>query len=142
MKKVIKQHRLSKDLLELIEQFEWFFETHYTESGVEYKETDAIDNRAATIEMVRDYKEIVISIYPLFFKQSKQKQKEILLHEFTHTLILPLQIAAESAIEGAFVNEAMLKSALEQSTSAVQMRLASLLEGNSRFMVEAYKKIK
>lgn len=49
---------------------------------------------------------------------------------------------AYNAVNGKFINNDTMMDAVESVTCAVTERLSSLLEGNSKFMVEAYKKVK
>mgnify|MGYP006972433322 CR=1 FL=1 len=137
----MKKNKLSKDLIHLIEQLDWFFEIRYYDRTIRYEKTDK-EGINAEVSVQSDYKRVRLNIYPAFFTQPKKEQRKIILHEYVHTVLWPLQMQAYNAVNGKFINNETMMDAVESVTCAVTERLSSLLEGNSKFMVEAYKKVK
>ena len=112
-----------------ISQLEYMSSVQNYDKSVIYMESDN-DGTAASVCIDEKYQRIDLRIYPCFFTNSLQNQREYLVHEFVHVLLLPLQDAVYDLQEGKLVTKRESDKALEKSTSAVTEILVRLLMKN------------
>ena len=128
-----------KRLMAFTDQMEYLFAVNNYDRSFTYKEQDS-EGVGAEVEINVPYQRINIAIYPIFWKHTLKEQREMILHEFCHTVIQPVQAVARDLFEGKFRTEQERKDAVEQSTSQVAQLLDSLLRGRSLYARKAYEK--
>ena len=128
-----------KRLMAFTDQMEYLFAVNNYDRSFTYKELDS-DDLCAEVELTVPYQRINIAIYPIFWTLTLKEQRELILHEFCHILIQPVQTVAWDLFEGKFRTEKERKDAVEQSTSRVAQLLDSLLRGRSSYARKAYEK--
>lgn len=92
----------------------------------------------AEIEIFEDYQRINIIIYPLFFSNTRENQRQYLLHEFCHYLTNDVFEAGDSLRHGQFVSPKQMGAANEKSTSKIANIIEALLLGKCGYARDAY----
>jgi len=124
-------------ILDLLEAFDWMFQTMYHSRSVVIKDQDD-ENKAAEIFFRKEYQDMELSIYPCFFKQDAKKQRKNILHELCHTLTLPGKQAMHDLLDGKLVTADMIQSINEEETSRIENIIDSLLKGRMDYARKAY----
>lgn len=132
--------REEKRLMSFTDQMEFLFAVNNYDRSFTYKQKDDKEWVAVEIEINVPYQRINTAIYPIFWTYSLKEQRKILLHEFCHIIIQPVQAVAADLFEGKFRTEEERKNAIEQSTSRVTQLLDSLLQGKNKYAAKAYEK--
>lgn len=124
----------------LCEDLSWFFDMRNKEELHRFHDDPAPDSHdcAADVTLDERYQRLTINFYPRFWELSLEQQRKALLHEYTHTIIAPVQEIAQSLREGHLVTDVQLTEAVERVTSSIENRLDGLLQGRYRFLREGY----
>lgn len=128
-----------KRVFDLLEQLEYLFMVNGYSRSVSFKKTD-VGVTAADVSIDRSYQRIHISIYPIFWEEDLQDQRKALLHEFCHTVTVPVQEVGEDLLKGKLRTSDELQKAVEETTSRVENLLDAQLRGRNRYARIAYKK--
>lgn len=128
--------------MDLLEQMDWFFamKNHERDLFICKEEKQDCPSCAAEITMNERYSRISIRLYPPFWEQPLENQRETLLHEMCHTLILPVQHEATELLDGKLRTSDQVAYAVENSTSRVTIIIDALLCNGRKFMRDAYRK--
>jgi hypothetical protein len=131
-----------KKIMKLLEQLDWMFSIQNFERSIifekeeEYFNDDPVFCRVAYDEA---YQRVIIYFYPHFFRTGLKKQREILLHEFVHTITIPLYRMARNLHNGQLYTPEQIRQEHEQATSKIEKLLDKLLCGGMRYAKVAYK---
>src|SRR3990167_7601545 len=128
-----------KRLMAFTDQMEFLFAVNNFDRSFTWEKTDK-EGIAAEVTISIPYQTFNIAFYPLFWTQTLKEQREILLHEFCHSLIVPIQNVASDLFEGRFRTEKERKDAVEESTSRITQLLDALLRRKSLYARKAYEK--
>lgn len=131
-----KEERRIQDFLT---QMEGAFGVQNYDRSVHFAKEDH-ENNAAKVDIYEDYQRFKITIYPCFWENSLEHQREFLLHEFCHYLVEPLSQLSWDMIQGNLQTKEHRRVAVEKSTSLITNIVAKLLTDNMQFAKSAYKK--
>lgn len=121
-------------------QLDWFFGLKGYERNLIFCEKDE-SSISASITTEENYQRITLKIYPCFFEETLEAQREIILHEYSHTILQTTKVLAYNLLEGNLETKKTIDYENERATSKIQHLLNSLLEGNSQYVVKAYKNV-
>lgn len=126
-----------KKIQQFLKDFQWMFGVqNYTRTLIYSK--DNKDEAAAEIRIDEDYQRIRITIYPCFFENTIENQREYLLHEFCHYLTDPIAEIACDLANGKVQTDYNRRFANEKSTSRTTNIIDKLLTDNLTFAKRAY----
>jgi hypothetical protein len=131
-----------KKIMHLLEQFDWMFGCQNFDRSVVFKKEDEyIDDRrrVCVINYHEDYQEMTVLIFPCFFEKNLQEQRKILLHEFVHTITIPLNRIACNLHDGVLCTPEQIRHEHERATSKIDNILNRLLIGGMTYAKKAYK---
>lgn len=126
-----------KKVEEFLKTFDFLFGVQYYEKSITY--SDQKQNVFADIIVDREYQRINITIYPKFFQQSLQEQRQTLIHELCHTITEDLSDIGESLLAGRLKTKEDLRVANEEATSKIANLLDRFLQDKFDFAKKAYK---
>lgn len=139
MKKQKDPHKKTKKKIdEFLESLEFFTSTQNYDKGIVYKKEDD-SGKLAEISVEKNYQRVTLSIYPAFFRESPDEQRNTLIHEGVHILLAPIQYKGTDMLNGNLVTKDSFIFSLEESTSKVTEVLVRLLDGKLKYMAKAYK---
>lgn len=130
--------REGKRIQKFLKDFQWMFGLQNYDRTLTFAKEDK-DNLAASVVIEEDYQRIKISIFPCFFENSLEHQREYLLHEFCHYLTDPVAEIACDLANGRVQTDYSRRFANEKSTSRTANIIRSLLIDNMTFAKKAYK---
>ncbi len=133
-KPTLKQKKRVDDLLE---QFDWFFGVQNYDRAIIYKE-EADGEACCAIERSEDYHRLTLKIYPIFWEEKIEDQRQYLLHEFCHCITGPLIDLLDEQRNGKLVSQEQTRHANERATSSMEHMVDALLRGKKTFMKKAY----
>lgn len=131
--------KYDKKIIELLEKFDWMFQTTYHDKKISIMKEDE-DGKMAEIVYVQEYQQIEVRVYPLFFKHSKGEQRKALLHEMCHVINAPSKRISSELLEGKLITPEQIRMANEEATSKIENLLDRLLTGGLGYAKQAYKK--
>ncbi len=92
-----------------------------------FKEADENENVAAKMQSKNSYRMATLLIYPRFFKETKEKRFEIIVHELCHIITGIQNGLINTAAKGIQITEPELAYAYEEETSWFAQILCKLL---------------
>lgn len=119
-------------------EMQWMFGLQNYDRSFFFEEKDE-KNYACKVEIEEDYQRIVIRIYPCFFDNNLENQREYLLHEFCHFLTDAISTIAYNMAMGDLETDKNRKEANEKSVSRTTNIMDKLLTGKLDFAKKAYK---
>lgn len=127
-------------LMALTDQLEYLFAVNNYDRSFVWKQQDTPELVGADVTISIPYQRITICVYPVFWTHTLREQREMILHEFCHTIIQPIQNVATDLFEGKFRTEKERIDAVEHATSRVAQLLDAQLRGKNRYARIAYEK--
>lgn len=92
----------------------------------------------ASIDVKEDYQRIYISLYPRFFTDTREHQRQYILHEFCHYFADDLNLLVHDLLEGKLVTQEQRRMANEKAASRACNIIESLLLGFDKKAQQAY----
>lgn len=133
-----RTERQKKRIMKFLEDMQWLFQVqNYDRKLTLMKENDG--DKCAEVTFNEDYQRIKIKIYPCFFEETLVEQRKALLHEFCHTITIPMNKIMIDFIQGKSVTEETACNIHERSTSQIENILDGLLQGKLSYARRAYK---
>lgn len=129
----------NKQVEALLDELQYLFAFQNYEWCIKYHKEDN-DRTLASICMEEDYQRLIINIFPIFHKQTKETQRKTLIHELCHFLILPLHKLTESLMKGELNTTEHLRNAVERTTSQCENMIDGLLTEDHDDARKAYAK--
>jgi hypothetical protein len=135
----MKATKQQKDRVKkLTAEFDEFFSISNFERSFMWMEEDHEDLVAADISVNFEYQRVHIRIYPCFWKEDRDTQRKMILHEFCHILLKRIQTVTEDLLAGKLRTENDKQSAIEECTSRITHLLDLQLSGYRRGVRTAY----
>lgn len=125
-------------IIKFLEDMQWLFQVQNYERKLNIKKEDE-DDKSAEITFNEDYQRITIKIFPCFFEQTLEEQRKALLHEFCHTITIPMNKLLVEYIDGKSITQETARMVHERSTSQIENILDGLLRGRFSYARKAYK---
>lgn len=137
MKKIPK--RISNLLIDLQQVFgvQNYDRTYTLEK--KNKEHASGGDLAASITIDDEYQRLHIRIYPCFFDNSFENQRQYILHEFCHLLTDDIYDVSFKLLTGVHHTREQTRTANEKSVSKTMNIIEALLLGKMSYAREAYK---
>ena len=136
----MKQKRNTKRVQKFLEQIEWAFELNNYQRTLVNKEHQPEDSPDLTAEVKTDeiYKTIELTLYPNFWDYSLTVQRDALLHELVHTILIKNKNISMDLLNGVHHSPQGVKDADEKSVTHITVLLSGLLQGRFRYIKQAY----
>lgn len=115
-----KRSKLPPHLHKLVDHLQEIFEIRNWDKHISFPVEDK-EHVAASIDTEEDYQRIHITIYPLFFRESRQQQREYILHEFCHMVTHGLVHLLDEFKRGNLVTPQQVKFECERATSRMAL---------------------
>lgn len=125
-------------VMNLVKELDFMFSVQYFQKTIIYMQNDD-EGISCDILVERDYNRLRLRIYPIFWKQSLQEQRETLLHEYCHIITDYQNQLVHNLLDGKLVTEEMRRHANEESTSRLEALFDTLLSGGMDYAKKAYK---
>lgn len=97
------------------------------------------ENSACTVMHDIEYQRLRITIYPCFWENTKENQREYLLHEYSHTITTELLSCINSLRAGTLITPQQTKSANEAATSKIKEIIEAFLRKSEPGVIAAWK---
>lgn len=127
-----------KKIHKLLDELTPLFCLQSYDKAVTIKEDDN-NSWVASVSIDDVYKTINVDIYPLFFKESPQKQRRAILHELSHTITTCNFYDALDILKGKFITARHLEDEMERANCMLEYILDLLLIGDGAEFKKAYK---
>lgn len=133
-KKATQTNNVSPKLIKLFEQLAQLFGVQMYDRSIYIEKRDKKSNEAcvAEIETHEDYQRLYITLYPKFFTNSLNHQRNYVLHEFCHYFSSELLQCADSLRSGQFVTPEQVRIASEKCTSRAANVIECLMLGRGK----------
>lgn len=132
-----------KHIEEFLGKIDWLFGLHNYDKRIILKKEDekSADNEGigARVSFREDYQDILVELFPLFFKESKEVQRKALLHELCHSFTLPSKHQLYNFLDGKFTTAQQIDFINERETSRIENLIEVLLTGQADYAKDAYK---
>ena len=132
-----EKNKTKARIFALMTELDWLFDYKNYDRGVVFEKQDE-KHLAAKVVEDREYQRITIHIYPSFFTESLENQRDYILHEFCHTFTHSLQQIAYDLLNGKLQTEPHIHNANEEATSRITRVISALLEGKKQFARKAF----
>lgn len=126
-----------RDVRNLVKKLSLFFGVQNMDREIRYMNDDDGDI-VSYIQYEEDYQRITLKIYPVFFEKTRSTQAKCLLHEFCHTITIPVQEAAINLLNGKFHSERDIRERSEKSTSQIENILHDMFVYGMKDMKDSY----
>lgn len=137
MLKKPSRNKVKKAVKKFIESMVWMFDYQNFDRTILFREKDE-DNLAAGVTIDKEYQRVTIFIYPCFFDNTIDSQRQYLLHEFCHTYTDILKKKASNLLNGKLETEESIRFSNEEATSRITNTLDALLQGKLGYARKAY----
>jgi len=125
-------------VINFVEEIQCMFSIQNFERKITFFDV-ASDNTQASFVFDEEYQRIDLKIYPIFFDQTLEEQRKVLLHELCHSFTNPQkQLTDNIIVDGLFVGKNQIHETCEKSTSQIENALDALLQGKLKYAVTAY----
>lgn len=115
-----------KRVVKFLEDMQWLFQVQNYERKLSIMKED-LDDKCAEVIFNEDYQRIQIKLFPCFFEQTLEEQRKALLHEFCHTITIPMNKLTIDFMSGKAVTEETVRTVHERSTSQIENIVDGLL---------------
>ena len=122
-----------------MEQLDYLFSVNNFDRSIIFKKEDKEDV-SADISIDIPYQRLTVNIYPVFWTHSRKEQREMILHEYCHTVSRPLNDVACDLQDGKLITKTQRKEAWEEVTSRTAQLLDAQLRGRNKYARVAYEK--
>ena len=129
----------NKKIIDLVNGLQWLFNVNGFEREIIFEKENE-KGKGAEIIYEENYQRLTIKIYPLFFEESLDFQRKIILHELCHCLTMPQKLLSCDLNDGLLVTINQIKTENERATSRIENILDGLLQGRLKYAKEAYEK--
>jgi hypothetical protein len=139
MKKPLLPKTYKKRIRAFISGMRTLFDLLNFDIEVRYFTEDHKEDQNVRAEVVfsRSYRRVTICIFPPFYKLGADEQREVLLHELSHTFTDRLAGMVCALRDGKLVTEAELREANEEATSRITTLIRDSLMGQGK----SYRKV-
>lgn len=87
---------------------------------VRYMDGDGGNGQTAECNVLHEYQSVSINIYTNFWQHPLDEQFDMLVHEFCHVHVTPLQVLVDDAMSGKFVTPDQQRRAVESVTTMME----------------------
>lgn len=131
-----------KKLMALMVDLDWFFGVTNLDRTLTYmhKNDPESPDCACDVTIDRPYQRMSINIYPTFWENTENRQRDYIVHEYCHYLVQPLQEIARHLSEGRLHTKEDISQSVEQVTSSVANIITDMLSGRRKYAVIQYAK--
>ena len=133
-----KHKKTEKRVADFLNDIGWMFDVNNLETKIVVKEGE--EHQRAEVFYDMKYRRFDLTLYEGFFKESRDTQFEMLIHELCHVFTLPAKLHSNNLLDGHLVTKSEVAITCESTTSAISAIIAKLLKGQMQYARDARKK--